>query len=243
MSDRDAVEGFVGKWRARWPEWVAAEPFIAPDHRQRAVAWFALRDELLDAAWSGEDARPGDAKLGWWSEELDGWSRGARRHPLGAALQKVSAPWSNLAACLPALRASRERPHDLDDALFALEPFAEALAGIAQHLFASQAPAPVPARNVAVTLLAERVLRLPDTSTPLGDIDARGWARGLLARWPPPGDGTCPGRLHAAIVRARLLRYIQGRNPLVPRLPALLIAWRAARGRATHLVGAADRRS
>lgn len=227
MSDTEALGGFVAKWQARWPEWVAAEPFIAAEHRERARAWFALRDELLDAAWSGEDARPGDAKLGWWAEELDGWSRGARRHPLGSVLQKVPAPWSNLAACLPALRASRERPHDLDDALFALEPYAEALAGIAQHLFATEVPAP--SRNVVVSLLAERVVRFPDASTPLGDVDARGWARGLLDQWPPPGDGTRPGRIHAAIVRARLQRYASGRDPVLPRLAALPVAWRAAR--------------
>lgn len=228
MSEADALEGFVGKWLARWPEWVAAEPFVPAEQRARAKAWFALRDELLDAAWSGEDARPGDAKLGWWAEELDGWTRGARRHPLGAALQRVPAPWSNLAACLPALRASRERPHDLGDALFALEPYAEALAGVAQHLFAADAPAP--ARSVVVSLLAERVLRFPGTSTPLGNMDVRAWARGLLEQWPPPGDGTRPGRIHAAIVRARLQRYISGRDPVVPRLAALPLAWRAARG-------------
>lgn len=227
MTDREALRGFVGKWEARWPEWVAAEPFIPAVHRERALAWFALRDELLDAAWSGEDTRPGDAKLGWWAEELDGWSRGARRHPLGTALLKGPAPWTNLAACLPALRASRERPRDLGDALFSLEPYAEALAGIAQHLFESEAPAP--ARNVVVSLLAERVLRVPDASTPLGDLDVRGWARALLDKWPPPGDGTRPGRIHAAIVRARLQRFADGRPPVVPRLAALRVAWRAAR--------------
>lgn len=227
MSETETLDGFIGKWQARWPEWAAAEPMIHVAHRTRARAWFALRDELLEAAWSGQDSRPGEAKLGWWAEELDGWSRGARRHPLGNALQSVPAPWSNLAACLPALRASRERPHSLDDALFSLEPYAEALAGIGQHLFDADSPAP--AHSVVVSLLAERVQRFPDTSTPLGDLDARGWARGLLAQWPPPGDGTRPGRIHAAIVRARLQRYADGREPVVPRLPALLLAWRAAR--------------
>lgn len=228
MTATDALDGFVAKWQARWPEWTAAEPFIEPEHRAPARAWFALRDELLEAAWSGEDSRPGDAKLAWWVEELDGWSRGARRHPLGVGLQRRPAPWSSLAACLPALRAGRERPHDLDDALFSLEPYAEALAGVAQHLFAADAPAP--ARSVVLSLLAERVQRFPDTSTPLGDLDTRGWARGLLAQWPRPGCGTRPGRIHAAIVRTRLQRYAAGREPTVPQLPALLVAWRAARG-------------
>ena len=89
MSDVDALQAFLAKWRARWPEWAVAEVFVPAAQRERAQAWFALRDELGDAAWGGQDPLPGDAKLGWWAEELDGWSRGARRHPLGLALQKV----------------------------------------------------------------------------------------------------------------------------------------------------------
>ena len=228
MSDRDALQGFLDKWRAQWPEWAVAEAFVPEPQRERARAWFALRDELGEAAWGGEDSRPGEAKLGWWAEELDGWSRGIRRHPLGLALQKIPAPWGNLAACLPALRASRERPATLDAALFALEPYAEAVAGVAQHLFAAEAPAP--ARNVVVSLLAERVLRYPDGATPLGDLDLRGWSRGLLAQWPPPGDGTRPGRIHAAIVRGRLQRHAAGRPQAMGRFGALFAAWRAARG-------------
>ena len=228
MSDVDALQAFLAKWRARWPEWAVAEVFVPAAQRERAQAWFALRDELGDAAWGGQDPLPGDAKLGWWAEELDGWSRGARRHPLGLALQKVEAAWDNLAACLPALRASRERPANLDGAIFALEPYAEAVAGVAQHLFDSVAPAP--ARNVVLSLLAERAMRHPDGATPLGDLDVRGWSRGLLAQWPPPGDGTRPGRIHAAVVRGRLQRHAQGKPPALPRLGALATAWRAARG-------------
>ena len=107
VSERDALQGFLGKWQAQWPEWRVAEVFVPEAHRARAQAWFALRDELGDAAWGGDDPRPGDAKLGWWAEELDGWSRGARRHPLGLSLQKVPAPWDSLAACLPALPLPR----------------------------------------------------------------------------------------------------------------------------------------
>lgn len=228
MSERDALQGFLDKWRAQWPEWTVAEAFVPEAQRARAQAWFALRDELSEAAWGGDDPRPGDAKLGWWSEELDGWSRGARRHPLGLALQKVPAPWDNLAVCLPALRASRERPADLGSALFVLEPYAEAVAGVAQHLF--DAATPAPARNVVVSQLAERVLRYPDGVTPLGDLDVRGWARALLADWPPPGDGTRPGRIHAAIVRGRLQRYAAGKTPRLGRFATLATAWRAARG-------------
>ena len=228
MGEHEALQGFLDKWRSQWPEWRVAESFVPGPQRERAQAWFALRDELTEAAWGGDDPRPGDAKLAWWAEELDGWSRGARRHPLGLALQKLPASWNGLAACLPALRASRERPRDMESAMFALEPYAEAIAGVSQHLFDSAAPAP--ARNVVVSLLAERVLRHPDGVTPLGDVDVRGWARGLLAQWPQPGQGTRPGRIHAAIVRGRLHRYAHGHDAAsLPRLPALIASWRAAR--------------
>ena len=227
MSERDALQGFVDKWLASWPEWTVAEVFVPAERRMLARAWLALRDELSEAAWGGDDPRPGEAKLGWWAEELDGWSRGARRHPLGLALQPIAAPWNNLAECLPALRASRERPRDLAAAVFSLEPYAEALAGVAQQLFDAQAPAP--SRSVVISLLAERVLRHPDHATPLGDLDVRGWAGALLQDWPPPGQGTCPGRIHAAMVRGRLRRFVAGKPPVLPRLSALAGAWRAAR--------------
>ena len=228
MSETDALRGFLGKWEAQWPEWKVAEAFVPASQRERAQAWFALREELAEAAWGEGDARPGDAKLGWWAEELDGWSRGIRRHPLGLTLQKLPAPWANLAACLPALRASRERPQGLVPAMFALEPDDEALAGVAHHLFESATPAP--ARNVVLSLLAERVLRHPDAATPLGDLDVRGWARGLLAQWPTPAQGSRPGRIHAAIVRGRLQRFAGGKPVPMSRPGVLLTAWRAARG-------------
>jgi hypothetical protein len=228
MTDSAALDGFLGKWRAHWPEWAVAESFLPPEQRMRAQAWFALRNELAEAAWGGEDAQPGEAKLAWWAEELDGWSRGARRHPLGLALQRADAPWEALSACLPSLRASRERPHDMDAALFSLEPYAEALAGVAQQLFEAESPAP--AQNVVVSLLGERVLRHPQAATPLGDLDVRSWARMLLERWPRPAAGTRPGRVHAALVRERLRRFAAGKpSRPSPRLPVLLAVWRAAR--------------
>lgn len=227
MSDREALQGFIDKWLVQWPEWPVAEVFVPVERRELARAWFSLRDELAQAAWGGDDPRPGEAKLGWWAEELDGWSRGARRHPLGLALQPLPAPWTNLAECLPALRASRERPRDLEDALFSLEPYAEALAGVSQQLFDAQTPAP--ARSVVISLLAERLLRHRDHAIPLGNLDACGWARNLLQQWPTPIAGTCPGRIHAALVRGRLHRFAVGKSPVLPRLSALANAWRAAR--------------
>ncbi|HEU0307199.1 MAG TPA: phytoene/squalene synthase family protein, partial [Lysobacter sp.] len=93
MSDREAIGSFIDKWRARWPEWTVAEVFVPREQRDSTLAWMALLQELTDAAWGGSDPRPGEAKLGWWAEELQGWSRGIRRHPLGQVLQKFPVPW------------------------------------------------------------------------------------------------------------------------------------------------------
>src|SRR3546814_645464 len=94
------ADEFTAKWRTRWPEWSIGMVFLPDAQRETAFAWFALVQELTDAAWSGADATPGLAKLAWWNEELQGWAKGARRHPLGAVLQPLSAPWTPLAASL-----------------------------------------------------------------------------------------------------------------------------------------------
>ncbi|MDQ2703208.1 MAG: phytoene/squalene synthase family protein, partial [Pseudomonadota bacterium] len=157
-------DGFVDKWRARWPEWQVAEVFLPVSIRERSLAWFALRQELLDAAWAGADARPGEAKLGWWIEELQGWSQGARRHPLGAVLQSQPVPWARLAATLPALAATRERVTDLEEACAGLLPFASVVAEV-DGLLANEAPAP--ADDAALHLLAQRAVFADDNAVPL----------------------------------------------------------------------------
>ena len=239
MNDPQALASFIDKWRARWPEWAVAEVFVPPVQRDVALAWFALRQELTDAAWGGSDPRPGEAKLAWWAEELHGWTQGRRRHPLGTALQRLPAPWQLLAACLPALRASRDRQADTEQAIADLEPFAEAVAGIAATLFASESPAPH--ASVVVGLLAERALQVGEATVPLHvrarlgevepDVAVRHWAEELLQRWPPPQEGSRPGRIQAALVRARLRQFAAGRPADVPlaRWNALFLAWRAAR--------------
>ncbi|MGH8079499.1 MAG: phytoene/squalene synthase family protein, partial [Lysobacter sp.] len=119
-SQEQALQDFAGKWRARWPEWSVAEVFVPRPQRAIAVAWAALQQELTDAAWGGTDALPGEAKLGWWMEELQGWRMNRRRHPLGLLLQKQNAPWGDLALTLPGLRDSRERPGDRSEAFDSL---------------------------------------------------------------------------------------------------------------------------
>jgi phytoene/squalene synthetase len=241
MNDaQQSIAGFLDKWQARWPEWAIASVFVPQAQRELAAAWFALRNELTDAAWTGQDPRPGEAKLAWWSEELQGWEQGRRRHPLGIVLQRHAVPWTSLAASLPALLGSRERASDAHEAIDVLEPFAEGVAGISASLFTG-ASTPAPARSVVVGLLAERVLVGGDAAVPLHVLAAserqapqaaaRAWARELLERWPPPHEGAIPGRIHAAMVRERLRSHVAGADPARPLRGwrALLTAWRAAR--------------
>lgn len=224
MNDSASLDSFLAKWRAQWPEWAVAEVFLPPAaQRQRARAWLALRGELMEAAWGGEDPTPGAAKLGWWEEELAGWSRGARRHPLGLALQKLPLDWPLLAAGIPALRASRSPEGDRAASLRGLEPFARAQAVLSAQLFDATAPASTQA--MAEALLAEWVLHLPVRGVPAAGTDIPS----LLAL-PSLRDAPRAERIHAALVRARLGRLARGAKGPLPAPVALLAAWRAARG-------------
>ncbi|HVI26930.1 MAG TPA: phytoene/squalene synthase family protein [Xanthomonadaceae bacterium] len=237
MSDADALAGFLDKWLARWPEWAVAETFVPHVLRQRAAAWFALRQELTDAAWGGSDPRPGEAKLGWWVEELSGWTRGARRHPLGLLLQPVDAPWGVLAAGLPSLHQARERAVDAARALVTLEPAGKAFAATSAALFAADAPAS--ARDAAWRLLGEQLLAQGEGAVPLlqrarlgADADAqalrRAWAEELLAGW-PVRDPSRAERIRDALLHARL-QAIAGQGAAASRWRTLWRAWNAARG-------------
>lgn len=135
MNDRGAFDAFAAKWRARWPEWGVAEVFVPPARREAAVAWFALLDELTDAAWTGDDAAPGLAKLAWWQDELRGWAKGARRHPLGAVLQPRAAPWQALADALPVLRDRGLPARGVAAATEALRPLGAVVAQVEAALF------------------------------------------------------------------------------------------------------------
>ena len=235
----DALADFIAKWRVRWPEWAVAEAFVPAAQRQTALAWAALQQELTDAAWGGSDPRPGEAKLGWWQEELAGWSRGARRHPLGEVLQRKPAPWSMLATSLPSLGASRERPANADEAFATLESFARATARIDESLFAGPVDGEAvdhrDARPVVAALLLSRLVQDDGNGVPLaalaraGDADPRPiWAHQLRERWPRERAATRPRRLWIALARARLGQP----DPAQPRpsWKTLATAWRAARG-------------
>lgn len=237
-NDPAALDSFLAKWRQRWPEWGVAEVFVPAPQRAPALAWASLLQELGDAAWGGRDPRPGEAKLAWWGEELQGWSRGARRHPLGATLQRQSADWSALAATLPGLRASRERPRDHAEAFATLEPFATAVAAAEQRLFIGTGDGDDEASRDAVVagLLQARFFHEGDGHVPLAILARAGegaplsiWAEQLRQRWPQAPARTVPRRLWTALAHARL-GHAEPTRALKP-WGSLAVAWRSARAR------------
>lgn len=231
-NDHEGLDTFIAKWLARWPEWSVAEVFVPHTQREATRAWMTLLQELTDAAWGGSDPRPGEAKLAWWAEELQGWSRGIRRHPLGQVLQKFPVPWAQLASALPSLRDSRDRPVDADDATAQLQAFGGAVREIEQALFGESA-ANADAVIIA-TLLHQRLAHHPGDAVPLqvlarvGEGGAIGeWTR-HLANGAKTSGAARPRRLIAGLAGARLGRG-QAARPLHA-VAALWAAWRAARG-------------
>lgn len=246
MPTETDLDDFLQKWRAAWPEWPLAQVFVPEAQRAVAEAWLALQLEWVEAAWGGEDSTPGFAKLAWWQDELRGWQKGARRHPLGRVLQRAPAPWAALADALEALRAARAAVlrGELEAATAAVSPAAAAIAGCEPALFAEvsavaggadgrdpgRGPAPAAAQSlVGWSLVAQH--RLWHGA---GEVsaDARRVREGLSAAWPGARSGSRAARIHAALIRARLQRSNPGAGPAVPVSPprALWVAWRAARG-------------
>lgn len=222
LQEADA-DAFVAKWRGAWPEWSVAEVFLPATVRERASYWLALQFELQEAAWGGADARPGEAKLGWWVEELSGWAAGRRRHPLGTRLLAQPAPWAALAQALPALAASRMRPASADAAWRSLESVATAVAACDAALLGGQPRADA----AAACWLHARLARHPAEAVP-ADLDTvAGWAVTLVAAWPDARAAATPRRIELALARGRL-RSGRPSVPLGP-LPTLWAGWRAAR--------------
>jgi hypothetical protein len=240
MAETEALAAFLDKWRARWPEWHVVEVFVPHVQRETAVAWFALRQELLDAAWGGNDATPGQAKLAWWAEELHGWGQGRRRHPLGTVLQRQPAPWIEVALATTSLAAAREPARDAIEAGARMQPFAEAAGALDEALFDPRAEATVD--SLIAGLLCDQLLLRQEAAVPLqtrarlgmADTHAmeRGWAQEIVRQW--PSDRACgspSSRVLAALQRERLQRAVRG-SPLSKPLaawPALWTAWRSVR--------------
>jgi hypothetical protein len=219
MNESASLTSFIDKWRQRWPEWELLEVFVPAAQRGRVAAWFALLQELREAAWAGSDPAPGLAKLAWWQEELRGWSRGARRHPLGEALQKLDAPWDALASSLSALPATRA-PTSAEDDRSALTAFASAVLACEAALFDGPVPSPQDVAALAAAGGVERALEQGDRPAATQAVRA-------------PRGGTSmarPRRLQQAILGERLRLPGPGAGRVrMPALRLLLAGWRAAR--------------
>ena len=201
----DALHAFVGKWRARWPEWEIAERLLAPGHRDLAAAWFALLQEWGDAAFAGADPVPGRAKLDWWQEELRGWAKGARRHPLGVALAARAIDWPALADALSPLQSfAGEAAIDLAT----VAGWGRAVLDAEHGLFGG-GRAPAAADDVASALLLATGREVPGSIRIAGSRPRRLWTSLLLAR-AKSGDARTP----------------------LPSWRVPWLSWRAARGTA-----------
>ncbi|WP_372013077.1 isoprenoid biosynthesis enzyme family protein [Pseudoxanthomonas sp. 10H] len=240
MTAPTALDSFLDKWRARWPEWAVAEVFVPEADRARALAWFALLQEFDDILNIAGDPLPADAKLGWWATELRDWAGHRSRHPLGRLLEPVAAPWTRLADALPALTAARARPVDAAAAFASLSGFAHAAAEVEAAVLGGAVPAAEAlAAQVLATRLAEAGLAaVPQSRQPAGEVTAaqeqaqRAWAAELLDAWPARTPGARPRRLWSALARHRLERFAAGSLADVARRPLRLLwrSWRAARG-------------
>lgn len=201
-----SLDAAHAKWRAHWPEWEIAEIFLPSKDRQQSWAWFAWLDELASAAWSGADAAPGMAKLAWWQEELRGWAKGARRHPLGVALQSMPIDWTEIADQMGGLRERDLGVSGQIDALSrASEGFARAVAKAEHNIFGGSF-AVAPERLVRTMMVSAGVV--PDSSLGAG-VEHGNKARRLLDT--------------VADLRAKAPGKPIGRFAL------LLASWRAAR--------------
>ena len=237
MSDSPALDSFLEKWRARWPEWTVAEIFVPVERRERAVAWFALLQEFEDGLNIAGDPLPADAKLAWWSEELRGWANQRSRHPLGRTLEPVRAPWTRLADALPILPAARAQAADAEAAFAALATHADAVAAVEAVVLGR----PVPAQAIAAQMLAGRLADVGPAVAPVAVAQQAGqgehallrhWGRMLKQRWGSPRQGARERRIVGAYAQARLDRFIKAGEPTtLPSQAALLFTgWRAARG-------------
>ncbi len=219
MTGIESSDSFIDKWRRRWPEWSVLAAFLPVAQRRPFWAWMALLQEVGDAAWGGGDPTPGLAKLAWWQEELRGWGRGARRHPLGEVLRKHDAPWESLALALAALPGSRTAASEGEDAA-ALQPLARAVLACEAALFGREGRYPEGAGEAALVaaLRGER-------SLVQGDREAAQAGIGAL----PDRGLTRPRRLHAVLLRRRLDEFASGRGASRNAVGLLWAGWRAAR--------------
>lgn len=220
-ADADDLRSFLDKWRAQWPGWDVVQVFVPLSERDMAMAWFALLEEWRQAALGGDDPAPGLAKLAWWQEELRGWARGARRHPLGTALQRQLVDWAGLADGLSVWRHRDRLQDDARTFAEAIMPFAQAAATAESALWPGRE---VSTSDMSTWLLAQAVLHGQSTAV----------ADEVLMHWPGAGRASAARRQWAALQHSAL-RGLHATSPRRGRLQALRClwsGWRAARNAA-----------
>lgn len=228
-----------------------AEVFCPRGLRGRFVLWGALVFEWRQAAFELSDARPTEAKCGWWADEALRCAQGAPRHPLTLALSMPALPWSALARGLSAMaEAESTRPADREAALASVAPLADAIAMLEGALFdasvSAQAQRLVAAHllgerlriglatpdggRVPLSLLARHGLRAQDLSGPQGEPAARDWAAELADVLASPAPvAPLYRRARSAFDEWHLRERAAGRTRRMPALRTLALAWRSAR--------------
>jgi phytoene synthase len=152
-----------------------AQLFAAPPGRRRFALWGALLEALDDATFGIGETSVAQAKLAWWSEELQ---QGATSlHPLLRELFGDSvvaavdaARWRALGHAASRLAGDDRTPADVDAALARVAAYAAAVVAIEQHLFDVPGGDPV---AVGIECAARPLL---------GRSARGGWPMQLLAR-------------------------------------------------------------
>jgi hypothetical protein len=249
----EGLAAFFAKAEAREPLLGPALVFVPADSRPVFQAWSALLAELRECVFELSDPRVTAVKAGWWVEELEGLSRGAARHPLTRVLARHPAPWARVAATLMDVATELDPPSDLEAAMLALRPLADALVAVERQLFeADDADAEARGRALAIGWLRHRLQRGLEAAdrarVPLALFARHGLRREQLAA--PDAEALrrdWAGRLHDALPSAAKTRWAyagllsldadrralselaSGRTRAPGRLHALARVWRAWR--------------
>src|SRR5687768_3221864 len=249
------ADSYIAQWLAREPAMELAQLFCAPEQRRRVALWSCLQQELDDAAFNLSDASVTQAKLAWWSDELQRGAVGAARHPLLREMFEQPGTrdmdarrWAAPAQQALALALDERTPADVEGLLQRYLPYAGSLAALESALFDG--------RSAAETFAVERIVRRLGAASasraalewPLQLLarhqlgrDAlaagtgatalrRDLAAGLLAHLPSPAGAPRHRRMRQALDSWRLQQWLRGRDAPGPSgWRRLWLLWRAAR--------------
>jgi len=263
-ADDAGLAAFFAKAQAREPILGAALGFVPQASRPPFQAWTGLLAEVRECVFELSDPRVTALKVGWWVEELDGVARGAARHPLTRALARHGGPWGAVAAALTAAATDLDPAPDLERAVAALLPLADALLAVEWHLFAiTGGDAEAQSRALALGWLRHRIergleaadrgrvplalfarhgLRREQLAAPEATALRRDWAARLHAALPVASGlpWAYPRRLSLEADRRALAALAAGRPEESGRLHAIVLvgrAWRLARNAALQVSG------